>query len=310
MTAILFFIAVFVTVAALIYSGLKLIEPQEDPLGDRIEQLQTNTLGVTARGKRRRSADGGFLNKILYIVSNLGGEEWLKDIEKELNQAGIRNKEAVAFYVIFNIMFFVVLMLAMLYLQRDNPISNKLGGVAAAGLLGYLIPQQVLHKLVRRYRAKLQEALPDTVDLLGIVLGTGLALDQAMTRVSEEMQFIYPELASEFYTVVMQVKAGQERSKAFQQLVRRTGIEDIKSLAAMIIQSERFGTSLSQALNVYAEALRMRRKLRAEAMVAKAGIKMLFPIVLFILPALFVVALVPGLLSALRDLRGGIGGSR
>jgi len=112
---------------------------------------------------------------------------------------------------------------------------------------------------------KLQEALPDTVDLLGIVLGTGLALDQAMNRVSDEMQFIYPELANEFATVVMQVRAGQERAKAFDQLVRRTGIDDIKSLAAMIVQSEKFGTSLSSALNVYAEALRTRRRLRAEA---------------------------------------------
>jgi tight adherence protein C len=165
----------------------------------------------------------------------------------------------------------------------------------------------VLHRLVRRYRRKLQEALPDTVDMLGIVLGTGMALDQSMMKVSEEMQFIYPELANEFYTVVMQVKAGQERGKAFQQLVRRTGIEDIKSLSAMIVQSERFGTSLSQALKVYADALRMRRRLRAEAAVGKASIKMLFPIVLFILPALFVVALVPGILSALRDLRMGLG---
>ncbi|MBL0159635.1 MAG: type II secretion system F family protein [Bryobacterales bacterium] len=195
----------------------------------------------------------------------------------------------------------------MFYLQRENPWSQKFGGLFAAGLLGWLLPNQVLHRLVKRYRRKLQDALPDTVDLLGIVLGTGLALDQAMTRVSEEMQFIYPELANEFFTVVMQVKAGQERAKAFQQMVRRTGLEDVKSLSAMIIQSERFGTSLSNALKVYADALRTRRKLRAEAAVAKAGIKMLFPIVLFILPALFVITLVPGLLSVLRDLKGGIG---
>ncbi len=103
------------------------------------------------------------------------------------------------------------------------------------------------------------------------------------------------------------VKAGQERGKAFQQLVRRTGIEDIKSLSAMIVQSERFGTSLSQALKVYAEALRTRRRLRAEAAVGRAGIKMLFPIVIFVLPALFIVTLVPGLLSVLRDLKGGLG---
>jgi tight adherence protein C len=130
-----------------------------------------------------------------------------------------------------------------------------------------------------------------------------------MQRVSEEMQFIYPELSNEFFTVVMQVKAGQERGKAFQQLVRRTGIEDIKSLSAMIVQSERFGTSLAQALKVYADALRTRRRLRAEAAVARAGIKMLFPIVLFILPVLFVITLVPGLLSVLGNLQQ-IGGAR
>ena len=89
--------------------------------------------------------------------------------------------------------------------------------------------------------------------------------------------------------------------------MRRTGIEDLKSLAAMIVQSERFGTSLSQALKVYSDALRTRRRLRAEASIGKAGIKMLFPIVLFILPVLFVITLVPGVLSVLRDLKGGIG---
>ncbi len=151
-------------------------------------------------------------------------------------------------------------------------------------------------------------SLPDTVDLLGIVLGTGLALDQAMMRVSEEMEYIYPELAGEFAMVVMQVRAGQERGVAFHQFVR-TGIEDIKSLAAMIIQSEKFGTSLAQALKVYAEVLRTRRKLRAEAAVGKAGIKMLFPIVLFILPVLFVITLVPGMLSVLKDLNL-LGGAR
>ena len=174
-------------------------------------------------------------------------------------------------------------------------------------ILGWLLPQAGAAPIGAAIPAEAQDALPDTVDLLGIVLGTGLALDQAMMRVSEEMEYIYPELASEFSTVVMQVRAGQERSKAFQQLVRRTGVEDIKSLSAMIMQSERFGTSLSQALKVYADSLRTRRRLRAEAAVGKAGIKMLFPIVLFILPALFVITLVPGLLSVLQDLSGGIG---
>ena len=213
-------------------------------------------------------------------------------------------------YLLGSVIFFALMVGGMAYLQIGKDFSNLFGGMIGALILGYIIPPQVLHRLVKRYRTKLQDALPDTVDLLGIVLGTGLALDQAMLRVSDEMQFIYPDLANEFATVVMQVKAGQERSVAFTQLIKRTGIEDIKSLSAMIIQSERFGTSLSQALNVYAQALRQKRRLRAEAAVGKAGIKMLIPIVIFILPVLFIVTLVPGLAIGLAGLRGGVGAGR
>jgi len=304
--AIVVFILGFVIVAALLWSVFHFFSETEDPLQDRLEELQTNAMIDSKRSPRRR-AGGGFSNSVLFLISSMGGEDWIRETEKELSQAGVRQKSAVVYYAIFQALFMLTMIGGMLYLQRGNPFSSMFGGLVAAFILGWILPKQVLHRLVRAHRQRLQEALPDTVDLLGIVLGTGLALDQAMVRVSEELQYIYPALAAEFYTVVMQVKAGQERSKAFQQLVRRTGIEDIKSLAAMIIQSERFGTSLSQALKVYADALRTRRRLRAEASVAKAGIKMLFPIVLFILPALFVIVLVPGMLSLLRDLRGGIG---
>lgn len=259
----------------------------------------------------RRRGGGGFLNSLLYYISIFpGGDSWLHDTEKELGQAGVRRREGIAYYALFQVIFLLSLVIFMLWVNRNNEVAPRIGSVVAALLLGWLLPQQVLHRLVKQYRNKLQDALPDTIDLLGIVLGTGLALDQAMLRVSEEMEFIYPELAAEFYTVVLQVKAGQERSAAFKQLVRRTGIEDIKSLSAMIIQSERFGTSLSQALKVYADSLRQRRRLRSEAAVAKAGIKMLFPIVLFILPALFVITLVPGVLSVLHDLKQGFGPPR
>jgi tight adherence protein C len=304
----LFFLFAFLTLGALMWSGYELFRDQEDPLGDRLEELQAHAM-VSGHRAPRRKAGGGFLNSFLYFVSLFpGGDGWLRETEKELAQAGIRRKSAVALYALFCVLFMIGMLGGMFLLQFHNELIMQLGGMLSAGLLGWLLPRQVLHRLVRRYRQKLQNALPDTVDLLGIVLGTGLALDQSMLRVAEEMNFIYPELASEFYTVVMQVKAGQERSVAFKQLVRRTGIEDIKSLSAMIVQSERFGTSLSQALKVYADALRTRRRLRAEAAVAKAGIKMLFPIVLFILPVLFVITLVPGILTVLRDIKGGIGG--
>jgi tight adherence protein C len=312
---ILVFILAFATIVGLGWTGAQVFQEQDDPVSDRLTELQNNAMVSTPRGASRRKSGGGFLNRFAYVISLLpGAEGWIRDNEKKLGRAGVRSKSAASIFVVCCFVFMVLLMAGMAWLQRNNAPSSMFGGMAAAFIIGFMGPSMVLGRLEKRYRRRLQEALPDTVDLLGIVLGTGLALDQAMVRVSDEMQYIYPELASEFYTVVMQVRAGQERSSAFQQLVRRTGLEDIKSLSAMIIQSERFGTSLSQALKVYADALRTRRKLRAEAAVGKAGIKMLFPIVLFILPVLFVITLVPGMLSVLHDLKmlggGGAGGLR
>lgn len=300
---LLTFLLIFATVATLIWSGIMLFRTQEDPLAERLEDLQSSAMANASRGQRRQTAGGPFGPFLRLIAVFPGADDWIRDNERRLRQAGVRSRNAIGVYTLCALLFLLALCGGMFYVQRNNDAMSMIGGLAAAGIIGFLAPKQVLHRMVKRYRRRLQDALPDTVDLLGIVLGTGLALDQAMSRVSEELQHIYPELANEFYTVVMQVRAGQERAKAFQQLVRRTGIEDIKSLAAMIVQSEKFGTSLSQALKVYADALRTRRRLRAEAQLGKAGIKMLFPIVVFIMPVLFVIIIVPGMLSMLRDLR-------
>jgi len=303
LTYLLFFVAVGATLSLLLWSGTEIFRTQEDPLGDRLDELQSQAL-VAAQRTARRKIGGTGLDRILSFVAMVpGGEDWMRGSERLLRRAGVRKQYALAVYTLGTIIWTLILLTALLWLKRDALDSSLLGGVVAALILGFMLPKMVLQRMVKRRRRRLQEALPDTVDLLGIVLGTGLALDQAMLRVSEEMEYIYPELAAEFSTVVMQVRAGQERTIAFNQLVKRTGIEDIKSLAAMIVQSEKFGTSLAQALKVYAEALRTKRRLRAEAAVGKAGIKMLFPIVLFILPVLFVITLVPGMLSVLKDLK-------
>src|SRR5437667_369496 len=173
----------------------------------------------------------------------------------------------------------------------------------ASVVLGYFVPDQVLVSLRKRHRLNLMAALPDTTDMLSIVLGAGLSLDQAIARVGEEIRFVYPELADEFYWMTLEVQAGQERAVAFQHMAQRTGLMDIRSLASMIVQAERFGTSVSQALRIYADSLRTKRRLEIEATINKAAVKMVFPIVLFVLPALFVVILAPGIISILRDLQ-------
>ena len=310
MIALLFFILMFAAVAAMVWSGIQLLQPPENPLDDRLGELMATRRQNEGRASKRKLG-GGFLNSFLYFVALIPGvDSVLEESEQLLRQAGFRNREGLAWYAMFNLAFLIALMIGSWLVQEESkPFITKLLGLAPAFLLGWLLPKQILYRLMKRYKNKLQAALPDTVDLLGIVLGTGLALDQAISRVCEEMEFIYPELSAEFYTVVMQVKAGQDRSKAFQQLVKRTGIEDIKSLAAMIIQSERFGTSLSQALKVYADALRMRRRLRGEKAVGEAGIKMVLATVVFILPVVFIITLVPAMITMLNNLRGGIGAS-
>jgi tight adherence protein C len=309
LTSLLFFVFLGATLSVLLWSGTEIFRNQEDPLGDRLDELQSQAM-VAANRTVRRKLGGTGIDRVLGVIAMFpGAEDWLRGSERLLNRAGIRAKYALAVYAIGTIVWTLGLLAGLLWLKRNELDSSIIAGLVAVFILGTLLPKMVLQRMVKRYRRRLQEALPDTVDLLGIVLGTGLALDQAMMRVSEEMEYIYPELAAEFGTVVMQVRAGQERTVAFNQFVKRTGIEDIKSLAAMIVQSEKFGTSLAQALKVYAEALRTRRRLRAEAAVGKAGIKMLFPIVVFILPVLFVITLVPGMLSVLKDLKT-LGGGR
>jgi tight adherence protein C len=309
---LIFFLLAGGTLSVLLWTGYELFfQHEEDSLSDRLDGLQSQAMVAAARGRRRKGTAQG-IDRALYFISLVpGGEDWMNGTEKLLAQAGIRRKSALAMYCLFVLLFVALLFGATIYLQKDNPNGpgSMLGGLVAAGLIGFLMPKQILYRLVKRYRRKLQEALPDTVDLLGIVLGTGMGLDQAMMRVSEEMQYIYPEIANEFATVVMQVRAGQERTKAFDRFVRRTGLEEIKGLAAMIVQSEKFGTSLAHSLEVNARQQRKSRSLRAEAEVGKAGIKMLFPIVLFILPVLFVITLVPGMLTVFHNLQL-LGGGR
>ena len=298
---LLYFVLAGATLTAIIWSASKLFAQPDDFLNERLEELRS--AGVVGSGRPRKPTQG-LPGKFLRFVAMIpGADEWIRGAEKRLKQAGYRGEKTLSNYIMMASGFLVFCFAFIIWANRGNDLSNMFGALVAAGIIGFVGPQFVLGKLATRYRQRLQEALPDTIDLLGIVLGTGLALDQAMNRVSDEMQHIYPELANEFYTVTMQVRAGQERAKAFNAMVKRTGLEDVKALSAMIIPSERFGTSLSSALNAYAEDLRQRRRLRAEEAVGKAGIKMLFPIVLFILPALFVIVLVPAIIQTIHDMQ-------
>jgi len=287
--------------ATLLVAGLHYyLRTRQDALRWRIEELQEQS----AAGGPLPLLRGDFWDSLLRSTyGTIFGKSWFRQKELELMRAGFRGPRVVKIYGIASLAFTAVMVAAAILGLQDQDLSMRLLGLAGALVLGYFIPDQVLVSLRNRHRLSLMAALPDTTDMLSIVLGAGLSLDQAIARVGEEIRFVYPELADEFYWMTLEVQAGQERAVAFQHMAQRTGLLDIRSLAGMIVQAERFGTGLSQALRIYADSLRTKRRLEIEATINKAAVKMVFPIVLFVLPALFVVILAPGIISTLRDLQ-------
>ena len=199
-----------------------------------------------------------------------------------------------------------IVLVALVYLSgvyRWNPVLFPL----IAGILGYLLPDIFLTWRMNVRQGHLQRGLPDALDLLVICVESGLGLDQALMKVTQEVRITHPELSDELQLVNLEMRIGKTRIEALRELARRTGLEDIKSLVAMLVQTDRFGTSVAQSLRVFSDDLRIKRRQRAEEMSAKTSVKMVFPLVFFIFPALLAVILGPAALTLLRQLVPSLG---
>jgi tight adherence protein C len=182
-------------------------------------------------------------------------------------------------------------------IYRSNPFVI-LGGALLAGIV---LPEAFILWRVGARQHRMRKGLPDALDLLVICVEAGLGIDQALMRVSEELRVVHPDLSEELQLVNLEMRVGKTRIEALRELARRTGVDDIKALVAMLAQTERFGTSIAQSLRVYSDDLRVRRRQRAEEMAAKTTVKMVPPLVLFIFPALMVVILGPAILILIRQ---------
>lgn len=162
-------------------------------------------------------------------------------------------------------------------------------GLSVGGLIGYLVPKMWLSHCINSNQKQLNYGLPDALDLMVVCVEAGLAVDAAMQRVGQEMALAHPAISRELAVTHMETRVGVSRTDALKNMGTRTGNDAIKSLAAMLVQAERFGTSIGQALRIHADALRTQRQHAAEELAAKASVKMSFPLVLFIFPATFIV---------------------
>jgi len=224
--------------------------------------------------------------------------------EERLMHAGFVSPGVVsAFYGIRIVLFVILPSLAILVVPATFPeLTPKqvLISIAVTGLCAFLIPSMVLDRLILNRKRKLRNAFPDALDLLIVCVEAGMGLNPALQRVAEELDVSHPELAAEFALVTAEIRAGIDRVESLKNLAKRTGLEDINGMVSLLAQSMRFGTSVAETLRVYSDDFRDRRMQAAEEAAAKIGTKMIFPMVLCLFPAFFVVAIGPAILKVLE----------
>ena len=252
----------------------------------RLEEL---TAGRDAEAAKPR------LQSLIGFVKRVGEKaprsaKELGSLRLRLVQAGYRRDEALTIFFGIRVVFALTLfaLFSTSIIARPN-LFVALGGLA----LGYLLPGMVLARMAKRRAHRIRLSLADMLDLLVVSVEAGLGLDQALTRVGTELAFAYPELSDELRLINLELRAGKPRGEALRNLADRTGVDDLSSLVTMLIQTDKFGTSVAQSLRVYSETLRTKRRQRAEEAAAKTGVKMVFPLVFCIFPAIWVVTIGP-----------------
>jgi tight adherence protein C len=253
----------------------------------RLEEL---TLGrdVDTEQKSKRQSLVAVFKRIGEKVPRSPKE--MGSLRLRLVQAGYRREEAITIFFGMRVMFAFGLFLffSTSIIARPN-MTMALAGLGA----GYVLPGMALARLAKRRAHKIRLALADALDLLVVSVEAGLGLDAAMSRVGSELAFAYPALSDELKLINLELRAGKPRAEALRNLADRTGVDDLSSLVTMLIQTDKFGTSVAQSLRVYSDTLRTKRRQRAEEAAAKTGVKMVFPLVFCIFPAIWVVTIGP-----------------
>jgi tight adherence protein C len=215
-----------------------------------------------------------------------------------LIQAGLRESRHVSFYFGARMMLAFVGLAGVILFSGVNSVPL----LVCVPAFGFFVPRFILKRMIKDRQHRIRIALPDALDLTVICVEAGLALDQALMRVGKDLHHAHPDLSDEFHLVNLEMRAGKPRAEALRNLVDRTGVDDIRSLVGTLIQTDRFGTSIAQALRVHSDSLRTARRQRAEEQAAKTTIKMVPPLVIFILVPFLFVTIGPALIQAYHSL--------
>jgi len=291
----MFFVAgiIFVAVVVAVISFAAAAYAPTSALGARLESLGFDRPAEPRKPSVRERMDKVFdpISRALPLSSGDRSRTWLI-------QAGYRERRHLVIYAASKVFGAVALFGIAVALTGFQSTLLLIG----ATLLGLFLPRFVLKRLIRKRQRQITVGLPDALDLTVVCVEAGLPLDQALMRVGEDLKYAHPELREEFYLANLEMRAGKARAEALRNLATRTGVDDVRLLVAALVQTDRFGTSISQALRMYSDALRTERRRRAEEQAAKTATKMVVPLVVFALIPLLFVTLGPALIELFHSL--------
>ncbi len=293
--------AAFVSVATLAVA--QLAPTRSGVISKRLAELSDLGTGpFDARRRRERQSQRQRVEALLETLGQKAGQSTTLNpvVEAQLVQAGFRGPGAGRVYIGARIGLPIVILAAFVLLAPFAGPQVLLLGVLTAAI-GWIVPSFYVGRRVRKRQKELRKALPDALDAMVVCVEAGLGLNQALVRVADEVRHLSILMSDELTLTNLEIRAGTPREEALRGLSDRTGLDDLRSLVTMLIQTDRFGTSVAQALRVHSDTLRDKRRQRAEEAAAKTSIKMLFPLVFLIFPAMFVVTLGPPLIKLLEN---------
>jgi len=256
---------------------------------------QPGGIGLIIENPQLTETPSAAVNRIATVIPKSPKE--MSRLRRRLARAGYRSMRAAVVYSLSEFLTPVALA-GVMVLMVDGQAQWLLAAFGA--VIGYLLPGLVLERLIARRKKMISNGLPDALDLMIVCLEAGSALDQAIVKASEELALAYPALAEELKLINIETRAGKPRLEAFKNFAERTQVDDVRALVAMLVQTDRFGTSVADALRTHAETSRTKRRQRAEERAAKISVKLVFPLVLCLFPAFYVVTLGAAVIKFIR----------
>ncbi len=290
-------VAIFITIIGLLLDQQLRPSPSKRLFPETLEKITTEKV-------RRELVSATFAKRLKDIMGFTKDPLKAQELKKKLIQAGHYGDRAVTNFIIIKVATPILLPLLVLPLLLNVKISDAFRPLliyAPVGL-GFYLPNLILKLQIQSRQKKITEGLPDALDLLVVCVEAGLGLNAAMKRVADDFKVGNPVLSQEFNVVNLEILAGLDRETALRNLSERTGVEDLSNLCAILIQADRFGTSIATALRVQSDTMRTKRRQRLEEKAAQTPVKLIFPLLLFIFPALMVVILGPAMIRVMETI--------